>query len=150
MKSRNDSSKKYLKRKESSRLKKRVFLGLKIIGIFIIILIIGYKASATMHYMKDHKISKEYFEENPQNATIQPWMHIRMIDKEFGIDEEEIEGLTGYNIKPRHTIIPIKDLCIKKSLNCTKVITQLNALSKRDEVLRKEHNERNQRNEEKR
>ena len=119
--------------------KKHHHFFLKICIVLIVLIILFFKFGNLAQNSEQHKLAKEYFKTHETNATIQEFMHPRMIAKEFEIEREDFDKIIGVKLHPKDYTRPLGETCKTKKINCEDIISKLNAISRRDENV-KENN----------
>lgn len=106
----------------------------KLIIILLIILIIILFTIKIISFHDNHKHYREYREIYLTNnfTEIEDWMTIKTIEREFDIDDKDIEKELGDKLSLKEKRKTLKEICEKEKFDCNNVTSNLNKKIKDD------------------
>jgi len=110
--------------------KKDKALLLFLAGIFflvLLILVLGIRTYSQYSVLQSHR---DYFKQH--NISIQQWMTIHVIEKQFNISKDVIYQQLRINGSMSNERASLETICRRNGLDCPKVIKNLEALRPHD------------------
>jgi hypothetical protein len=100
-----------------------LILSLVILSLIILTVFFSIRTHNQYEILKDHR---NYLKQ--QNIEIQSWMTINTVVNRFNMTNDYIYSELGIDNTYSWNRMTIQSICIKKKLDCTKIVANLNSL----------------------